>query len=689
MGKRRDDSGMVALTDAVVGVMLIALIGVAVFTLASRIAVTEADRQAAETMEQIAARWLSAPDPPRGCAPAPHGGAAPAPPKMRPGSPAGFNDGSQGWITLEWEHPRDPSISHYRYRLSPQPPESHPSAPWVVVPGSNADTTSAVIDGLLISSSHETNSYVVRIEAVNGAGAGHLRVPGRTQTGRTLDTSGPPHVAAEDSDPCWLPAPGSVCQTPVFVASDCQPAPDWAALGCPAGARFLTGETWCVSVADAEGPCPAPPSAASPPARPNRVTEGEITGWQIPARSDADGNRVPGEGWLEIAWAHPADPSITGYEVEWSAPGTASRAASAPIPGSGPDTTTAVIRGLAPHTAHIVWLRARNAAGLSPALRIPARRDNGGLGRVSTSLARPGAPWPQMPAGAGATTRWASGPPPGVVWAPATGSESVLPAPDGVRAHTTGGANLLDLLPALWTDRSAPAPPAAEPGRLTGCAPPSTGVTRTVTVTAAGGGWALTWTRRMSADPPAPPAPVGASVAITAGRGGHPAQWALLSWAAADDDSPDPGRATLLWGVDRYKTAWRVTGAAAWTSGPDIGPSHRTALICGLPPAGAVYEFRVGASSPAGVGWSAPVTYSAPGQVAGPAIAAPTQHVGGITGPADTAWPRPGWPRDTDGPGPLTARANAGARPGGITRDSHPVTALPAAPAGGCDIRVQ
>lgn len=145
---------------------------------------------------------LAAPDPSASCASAPHRGIAPAPPKMVPGSPAGFNDGTQGWITLEWEHPGDPSITHYRYRLIPQPPESHPAAPWVVLPGSNADTTSAVIDGLLISTSHDNNSYVVRLEAVNGAGAGHLRVPGRTRTGLTLDVSGPPPVAAADSDPC-------------------------------------------------------------------------------------------------------------------------------------------------------------------------------------------------------------------------------------------------------------------------------------------------------------------------------------------------------------------------------------------------------------------------------------------------------------------------------------------------------
>lgn len=224
MRKRRDDTGMVVFTDAVVRVMLIAFTGVAVFMLMSRIIATEADRQAQESREQIAVRWLAAPNPPDGCGP------APSPPPTAPDPPAASTkpvltglpalwadtrspETGRWWIALEWAYPADASILYYETSISPQPPETHTGTGWVRVPGSGPETTAAVAAGFETFTANG-GEYVVRLRAVGEHGTSVLRAPGRTRVsgGFQVDEGGPPPPPQGDASPCWLPRLGSVCE---------------------------------------------------------------------------------------------------------------------------------------------------------------------------------------------------------------------------------------------------------------------------------------------------------------------------------------------------------------------------------------------------------------------------------------------------------------------------------------------
>ena len=113
-----------------------------------------------------------------------------------------------------------------------------------------------------------------------------------------------------------------------------------------------------------------------PPPPPVRLASGGFVGYK-----SSDGLR----GWVNLAWGNPGDRSITGYEMKWTAPNTGKSAAWAPIAGSGPDTTSAVVTGLDPDQQHVFRVRAVNASGPGHNLRIPARADRGGAGRVTTS----------------------------------------------------------------------------------------------------------------------------------------------------------------------------------------------------------------------------------------------------------------------------------------------------------------
>ena len=83
-----------------------------------------------------------------------------------PAAPTGLRAlAGDGSVTLSWDNPGDPSITHYEYRMR----EAPPAAGWGsrrVVPGSHAETTDFTVKGLA-----NGTEYRFKLYAVNADGA--------------------------------------------------------------------------------------------------------------------------------------------------------------------------------------------------------------------------------------------------------------------------------------------------------------------------------------------------------------------------------------------------------------------------------------------------------------------------------------------------------------------------------------
>ena len=304
-------------------------------------------------------------------------------PPEPPATPADLTaTGIDAAIDLRWTDPSDGAISRYQVRVSADGGATW-DPDWTDVPGSGAATTSHTLTDLT-----NDTEYTVELRAFRGETAGAAASATATPESTAEPTPTPeptPEPTKEPPEPPAAPAAltatggdavidlnwtdpsdDAISKYQVRVSADGGSTwdPDWTYVPGSGAAttshtltdltndteytvelRALRGETAGAAATATATPRPEPPPA--------------------PAGLTATGQDTA----IDLSWTDPSDSAITGYQVRVSADGGSTWDPDwTDVSGSGPDTTSHRLTGLANDTEYTVGLRAvRGASSAGPA----------------------------------------------------------------------------------------------------------------------------------------------------------------------------------------------------------------------------------------------------------------------------------------------------------------------------------
>ena len=267
-----------------------------------------------------------------------------------------------GQVVLSWDNLRDSRITRYQFRAR----ESGGSwQNWISIGGSNANTTTYTVTGLLgLISLINGTTYDFQIRARNTALTGAASdivsatptAPPAKPTGLTA-TAGNQQVTLRWNDPSnaaitkyqyrQRPAGGSWGGWTDFVSPNDATTTEKAITGLTNGTEYSFQIRAVAGTVEGTASDPVSGTPIRPPARPTGLTA--TTG-------DASGE-------VDLNWTDPGDDTITSYDYRIRSGGAWE---TSPIPGSDADTTSHTVTGLTDGTEYTFQIFAKAGSVFSP-----------------------------------------------------------------------------------------------------------------------------------------------------------------------------------------------------------------------------------------------------------------------------------------------------------------------------------